>query len=256
MILRRVIAHFRKQEWTAIAIDFVIVVLGVFVGIQVANLNAALQDNVRAQDYLERILSDLRLDIDQIDKRIAYWGKVQAFGASAIDYAEGGVLRDGSEWATLIAFYQASQVWTYSSADATYRELTAAGDLALIRNSDLRGRLGLYYLAGAQRNAWLFGYIPVYREKIRGLTPAALQRRIWAACHTFDDIDDPQIVECAPQSGDEAAREVLEGYLADPQMLPDLRFWMTNLAITADLAGVDRRTAVDLAARIEKEIAP
>ena len=29
MILRRIIAHFRKQEWTAIAIDFVIVVLGV-----------------------------------------------------------------------------------------------------------------------------------------------------------------------------------------------------------------------------------
>ena len=32
MILRRVIAHFRKQEWTAIALDFIIVVLGVFVG--------------------------------------------------------------------------------------------------------------------------------------------------------------------------------------------------------------------------------
>ncbi len=30
MILRRVIGHFRRQEWTAIAIDFVIVVVGVF----------------------------------------------------------------------------------------------------------------------------------------------------------------------------------------------------------------------------------
>ncbi|MGD9800672.1 MAG: hypothetical protein AB7V02_08745 [Parvularculaceae bacterium] len=33
MILRRVIAHFRKQEWTAIAIDFVIVVMGVGVAL-------------------------------------------------------------------------------------------------------------------------------------------------------------------------------------------------------------------------------
>ena len=41
MILRRVIAHFRKQEWTAIALDFLIVVVGVFVGIQVSNWNAA-----------------------------------------------------------------------------------------------------------------------------------------------------------------------------------------------------------------------
>jgi hypothetical protein len=41
MILRRIITHFRKQEWTAIAIDFVIVVSGVFIGIQVANWNEA-----------------------------------------------------------------------------------------------------------------------------------------------------------------------------------------------------------------------
>jgi len=34
MILRRVIHHFRNQEWTAIGIDFVIVVFGVFFGIQ------------------------------------------------------------------------------------------------------------------------------------------------------------------------------------------------------------------------------
>ncbi|MCC6788995.1 MAG: hypothetical protein IT547_14270, partial [Hyphomonadaceae bacterium] len=39
MILRRVMEHLRKQEWTAIGIDFVIVVLGVFVGIQVSNWN-------------------------------------------------------------------------------------------------------------------------------------------------------------------------------------------------------------------------
>ncbi|MEX0644258.1 MAG: hypothetical protein WD076_03050 [Parvularculaceae bacterium] len=40
MSLRRVIAHFRKQEWTAIALDFLIVVVGVFVGLQVTNWNA------------------------------------------------------------------------------------------------------------------------------------------------------------------------------------------------------------------------
>jgi hypothetical protein len=37
MILRRVIQHVRNQEWTAIGIDFLIVVFGVFMGIKVAN---------------------------------------------------------------------------------------------------------------------------------------------------------------------------------------------------------------------------
>lgn len=40
MILRRVTQHVREQNWTAIAIDFVIVVVGVFLGIQIGNLNA------------------------------------------------------------------------------------------------------------------------------------------------------------------------------------------------------------------------
>jgi hypothetical protein len=50
MILRRVIQHVKKQEWTAIWIDLVIVVVGVFIGIQVSNWNAARADEVRAKE--------------------------------------------------------------------------------------------------------------------------------------------------------------------------------------------------------------
>ncbi len=59
MILRRVIAHLRKQEWTAIGIDFVIVVLGVFLGMQVSNLNSARIDRGLETEYVERIVTDL-----------------------------------------------------------------------------------------------------------------------------------------------------------------------------------------------------
>jgi hypothetical protein len=55
MILRRVIAHVRDQQWTAVAIDFVIVVAGVFVGIQVANWNTERQNRELAQGYLDRL---------------------------------------------------------------------------------------------------------------------------------------------------------------------------------------------------------
>lgn len=37
MLLRRITQHVRDQNWIAIVLDFVIVVAGVFVGIQVAN---------------------------------------------------------------------------------------------------------------------------------------------------------------------------------------------------------------------------
>ena len=48
LILRRVIQHFRNQEWTAIGIDFVIVVFGVVIGILVVNWN---ENRKSADDY-------------------------------------------------------------------------------------------------------------------------------------------------------------------------------------------------------------
>ena len=41
MILRRLTENLRAQNWTAITIEFAIVVIGVFVGTQVSNWNQA-----------------------------------------------------------------------------------------------------------------------------------------------------------------------------------------------------------------------
>jgi len=66
MILRRVIQHVKMQEWTAIWIDLVIVVVGVFIGIQVSNWNAARADDIRAQTYLVQINENLNSDLKAI----------------------------------------------------------------------------------------------------------------------------------------------------------------------------------------------
>ena len=39
MLFRRVKAHIEKENWFAVFVDFLIVVVGVFIGIQVANWN-------------------------------------------------------------------------------------------------------------------------------------------------------------------------------------------------------------------------
>lgn len=59
MLLRRIIEHVKAQNWTAVALDFVIVVVGVFIGIQVANWNDARQSHKR----LERIVTAMKVDM-------------------------------------------------------------------------------------------------------------------------------------------------------------------------------------------------
>jgi len=125
MILRRVIAHFRKQEWTAIAIDLVIVVLGVVIGIQVSNWNAARVDRERAHGYLERIRDDLEADIVGYRDRLAFWSVVSASGARGLTYAETGDAGGATQWDLLRDYFWASQVGAFNLTEATYlmREL-------------------------------------------------------------------------------------------------------------------------------------
>lgn len=67
MILRRVIAHVRKQEWTAIWIDLVIVVVGVFIGIQVANWNEARADRAAYEAALGRLGAEMDVNLASLD---------------------------------------------------------------------------------------------------------------------------------------------------------------------------------------------
>jgi len=47
MMLRRAVEHLKHQHWTAFAIELVIVILGVFIGMQVSNWNQARVEHER-----------------------------------------------------------------------------------------------------------------------------------------------------------------------------------------------------------------
>ena len=60
MILRRITEHVKAQNWTAVALDFLIVVVGVFIGLQVANWNDARGDRARRVQVTQTLLTDLQ----------------------------------------------------------------------------------------------------------------------------------------------------------------------------------------------------
>jgi hypothetical protein len=76
MILRRVIEHVRAQNWFAVGLDFGIVVIGVFVGIQVSNWNQERVGAEQQQRYLERLESDFTSIQERIDEHFATFEQV------------------------------------------------------------------------------------------------------------------------------------------------------------------------------------
>ncbi|MCY7354395.1 MAG: hypothetical protein LH470_04820 [Lysobacter sp.] len=74
MMLRRFAHSLREQNWAAIAIEFVLLVAGVFLGIQVANWNQDREDSIRAGRIaaaLQRDLADEAVVGPMIDKSIS-----------------------------------------------------------------------------------------------------------------------------------------------------------------------------------------
>ncbi|MEL6568824.1 MAG: DUF6090 family protein [Pseudomonadota bacterium] len=62
MLLRRITKHVKEQNWFAVGIDFVIVVIGVVIGIQVSNWNETRTDTNREKVILTDLLDDLTAD--------------------------------------------------------------------------------------------------------------------------------------------------------------------------------------------------
>ena len=63
MLFRRLSAHSRAQNWFAVGLDFLIVVLGVFMGLQVQNWNEAQADKSREVIHISNLAKDVRSDI-------------------------------------------------------------------------------------------------------------------------------------------------------------------------------------------------
>jgi hypothetical protein len=67
MILRRLSQSLKQQNWTAIWIEFVLLVAGVFLGIQVSNWNAVRVEQRRADELFVRLIGDLESEINNVD---------------------------------------------------------------------------------------------------------------------------------------------------------------------------------------------
>ena len=76
MILRSLTQHLKDQNWFAVGLDFAIVVIGVFIGIQVSNWNENRADIARANGYLVRLEADLTADAENIAARQEFFSSV------------------------------------------------------------------------------------------------------------------------------------------------------------------------------------
>ena len=178
MAIRRFREHVADQNWFAVAIDVVIVVVGVFLGIQASNWNAARIERGELRAYRTQIVGDLIANEQELAERAQYYRSVRNHALAAMEAIEGSTPRDE---AFLVNLYQASQVSPIRMERSAYDEMLASGMAKSVGDPALRRRLSAYY-AGTDRLEEATIYSTGYRDWIRREMVMAVQRRLRERC--------------------------------------------------------------------------
>lgn len=252
MSIARLATRLRTHDWTAAAIELLIVVAGILIALQVSNWNDQRHDRARADAYYRRLHDSLVADRSNMDATLAFWAQVSANGRAAMAFSESGQQVQGSNWKTVLAAYQASQLMPFELEDTTFLEMRDSGDLALIADEGLRSRLADYYrLTGLGIRASILRHDPQYRIQVRGLTPWPVQQYIWDKCYRQLEGTRQELVDCPAPISEDAAGALLESFRQAPELLPNLRYWVATLRVSELVIQEHRRILGPLARDVQ-----
>lgn len=247
----RFLHRLRNHDWTGALIELVIVIAGILIALQVSNWNQERVDRERGARFVQRLGMELASDQRGMDEALAFWRKVGDYGKAAMAHSEHSALVGDDRWKTVLAYYQASQLYPFELEDTTFLEMREGAGLALIADESLRKRVADYYrMGGAGLRANILYHRPAYREEIRGLTPWSVQEYIWAHCFHQGKGASQELLDCASPLGDDEAQHLLDAYRASSTLLPRLREWMSVMGISAIVVEGMKNDSMELAAAL------
>ena len=246
MIRRRVIENLKSQQWTAAGIELVIVVLGVFIGIQASNWNQARTTAAQAENFAQRLRADLREEDWGYQLLIAYNREVLANAERVASALEGTTTI--SDEALLVNAYRATQYKQRLRRRSTYDELISTGTIGLIRDPKLRDTAMRIYNISTIDNLVREGMQSRYREAFRMSLPNQVQRALGKNCgdryiNTGDYAAITGVLDypCTTGLSEQAIGEAAKALRSNPNLLPLLRLRIADIETRmADLTNNNR----------------
>ena len=141
MILRRIADHLKQQHWTGVFIELVIVILGVFIGMQVQDWNAARI----ARTELNQQLISLRMQLEDNrayfkDFRAQLVGQQHDVKALRSAFKKDPPTISGKELNQ--RFVNVNRIYVFAPDLTALNELTDTGGLRRIENPKIRDAIG------------------------------------------------------------------------------------------------------------------
>ncbi|MBO6504211.1 MAG: hypothetical protein JJ850_11350 [Kordiimonadaceae bacterium] len=145
MILRRFADALRNQEWATVAIEFLIVVVGIFVGLQVNDWSQERQNRADERAALDRLFVEMQNAHADIINYNARNERLNGLRRSAIAFVDGTDPLPENDLPLKIGINTLAQFPAFTPVTAVFEELKSSGQLQLIQSSDLRVELAQYH---------------------------------------------------------------------------------------------------------------
>jgi hypothetical protein len=184
--LRSLYRHVRGHDWFAVFVDFVIVVAGVFVGIQVSNWNAERIQRREARAYVERIREDISASAQSIGNMVTYYRRVKGHALAALEAFDEPASSLGQQF--LVDAFQSSQILMRTVERSTYDEVLSTGAMNSIPVVEVRRRLAGYY-KNVSAIEELMRFVPPYRENLRRFMPYPVLAAMFEHCDDTASMD-------------------------------------------------------------------
>lgn len=173
MILAKLSQALRQQNWAAVLVEVLVVIVGVLFALQVDNWNDARKNRNLEQVYLARLSSDLQGDIEGFEElRSIFREKYKFVEEIRSGVARDQVLGDPRSWVQRLRY--SLFVSLPSVRSATFDELAGSGQLAIIQDLELRSELANYYAEYALMSQILAQPIGDYKLLVYESFPGSL----------------------------------------------------------------------------------
>ena len=259
MVRQRVIQQLKNQQWVAVGIELVIVVLGVFIGLQASNWNQERASARQGAILAERLKADLRHEDWVYQYLIDYNRQVLKNAEQAESALEGNTTL--SDEALLVNAYRATQYKQPLRRRSTYDELISTGTIGLILDEKLRDTAMRLYNLTTEENMAREGRESRYREAFRMALPTDVQRALAKNCgDRYIEPGDYQAIAtvldypCHTELSAQAISDAAQALRSTPTLVPLVRLRIADIETRmGDLTGNNRTIMEDLRAIADKK---
>ena len=218
MILRRLSKSIRKQDWFAVLIEFVVVVAGIFAGLQANEWAQERQDRKLERAALERLFLEAESAHQLLDGDVQRALRLNQIRRNAVRFADSDDPIPEDELPLKIGINTLGMFPAVIPVSVAYDELKSSGQMQLIQSAGLRRQIAEFHNALATHDRLRQGFADgadrlheVYRKHVTwDYNPEATTTDILLSTYNWESLraDETFILEIIGQLRNQLVMEV------------------------------------------------